>query len=246
VSNPEIEDYARVVMIGALRANGWPEGYQRRADYIEHIRTHVLPSLLNYDPRLSELTLNSLVEGLFEEMRAGEAFIPMKDRYAGEYLTVSPPHLKQFKDAALNSSSIQAMASSIGFERFFADVFAGFRQDPDIDRADLDQLPAPPTDDRSLTIEPSQIAAIRPPLDDLIDQVQADNGLPDFPNFRERVLGQIKAGREMLLSGCVRAQLLYWVLLRGLAELVEKYGQKAIGVAARHLIELLVDQVFKR
>jgi len=96
-----------------------------------------------------------------------------------------------------------------------------------------------------IRIEPTQISVIQAPLDELIGQVEADNGLPEFPNFRERVLGQIKAGREMLLSGCVWAQLLYWVLLRALGELVEKYGKKAIGVAAARLIELLVEQIFK-
>jgi hypothetical protein len=246
VSDPGIEDYARLILVRGLSQNGWPGGYHRRTDYIDHLRSQVLPHLLNYDPRLSQLTLDSLVEWLFEELLSANAFPHITDRYAGEYLTVSPPHVKQFKDSFVGSSPINDTAANIGFDRFFSDVFAAFRQDPDIDRSELVELPPPPADDRDLQINPTQITVIRAPLDELISQVEADNGLPEFPNFRERVLGQIKAGREMLLSGCVRSQLLYWVLLKALGDLVDKYGQKAIGVAAARLIELLVEQLFKR
>jgi hypothetical protein len=233
------------VLIKALSPNGWPEGFRRRSDFIDHIRDHVLPSLLNYDPRLSELTLDSLAERLFDEVRDSGGIALASDRFAGEYFTAVPPHIAEFRKGQLSSNPIHALASNIGVDRFFSDVFAGYRQDPDIDRSELDPLPPPPLDNRTITIEPAQTKKIDAPLTELIQQVEADNGLPDVPGFRERMLGQLKAGREMLLSGCIRAQLFYWVLLKALGELVEKYGQKAIGVAAARLIELLVEQLFK-
>lgn len=246
MSDPEIEDYARVVLLSALSHAGWPEGHHRRSDFLEHMSSALLPSLEKFDPRLSSLTTGSLIEGILQELIGSEALVASKDRFAGEYLTVNPVSIRDYRIARLSSDPIHGMAQAIGFDRFFSDVFAGYRQFPDGDAALPEMLPAPPSDNRLITLQPAQIAKVKAPLDELIAQVEADNGIPEIPGFRERMLGQIKAGREMLLSGCIRAQLFYWVMLKALGELVERYGKKAIGVAASKLIELLLEEVLKR
>lgn len=101
-----------------------------------------------------------------------------------------------------------------------------------------------PASDRVVTISHNQQANIDPPLANLIDDVRSDNEeLPD--GVKERLLGQLRAGQELVRSGSVRAYLLYHTLIRGLMELVARYRGRAIAVAAERLIELLVEHILQ-
>ena len=246
MSGLEIEDYARVVLVTALKDKAWPEGFQRKSDMLEHLHASTFPELEKYDPRLSDLTIASLMEGLLQDLEAHSGITKKSDRFAGDYYIASLPHIQQFKTSFQQQSELNTTAMEIGFERFFSDAFAGFRQDPEGDRVDSSVVPAPPTDNRVITVSKAQLAQIEQPLVSVIDAVRSDNEIASHPAFRVRVLGQLKAGHELLLSGVVKAQLLYWVLLRALGELVEKYGKKAIGVAAGKLIELIVEELMKK
>lgn len=152
-------------------------------------------------------------------------------------------------DKEVNSDFFRALA---GKERLLSRVF-----DNSQFWADLNNQSAPkddgfvisshdvviPASDRIVTISHNQYQSIEPEATKLIEQVEADNGLPDEPGFRERVLGHIRAGRELLRVGMFDAQLFYMSMIVGLKMLVEKYGDHALGALASKLLDVIVASI---
>jgi len=130
------------------------------------------------------------------------------------------------------------VASEIGGS-FYPDVFAGFRGLNPHHHIGLSDgiLPA---SDRVVTLKHNQISELEEPIESLIIQLDADNGIPDEPGRKELLIGQIKAGRELLRAGTFKAYLLYATIIRALAELIEKYKDTAIAMVAASLVDLLV------
>ena len=100
-----------------------------------------------------------------------------------------------------------------------------------------------PASDRIVTLSHNQYQAIEPETTKLIEQIENGNGVPDEPGFRERVLGHIRAGRELLRVGTFDAQLFYMSMIVGLKMLVEKYGDHALGALASKLLDVIVASI---
>lgn len=114
-----------------------------------------------------------------------------------------------------------------------------------LDRADRLTAIAAPASDRIVTLQHNQILETDNSITELVDALEDDNGNPDDPGLRERLLGQIKAGRELIRAGEFRAYLLYEVLVRALGELIEKYGNPTIKALANALLGAIVSQFFQ-
>lgn len=100
-----------------------------------------------------------------------------------------------------------------------------------------------PASDRLVSVSHNQYSAIDPPLAELVEAVERDNGLPDEPGFRERVIGHIRAGREFLRAGIFEARLFYMTMIVGLRMLCDKYKDHVIGAMASKLLDLILDQL---
>ncbi len=98
-----------------------------------------------------------------------------------------------------------------------------------------------PASDRVVSLSHNQIAEAEVPVSELISALEQDNGAPDQIGLRERLLGQIKAGRELIRSGEYRAYLLYEVLVRALGELIQRYGNPTIVALANALLGAVVS-----
>lgn len=105
--------------------------------------------------------------------------------------------------------------------------------------------PTVPASDRIVTLNHNQQSQLDDTASGLISLVEKENGFEGDPIKRALILGQLKAGRELIRAQTFRAYLLYDTVLRALGYLIDKYGGAAIGVAAAKLLELLVEQVFK-
>lgn len=105
-----------------------------------------------------------------------------------------------------------------------------------------DQVPA---SDRIVTLSDNQVSEYRDSIEVIADALEKDNGSPDHPGLRERLLGQIKAGRELILAGQFKAYLLYEVLVKALNELIEKYGNETIKSLANALLGAIVAQLLE-
>ena len=107
-----------------------------------------------------------------------------------------------------------------------------------------DDLGGPiPAADRIVTLSHNQYAAISPVVDEVVDVVERDNGDPDSPGLRQIILGQIKAGRELLRAGVFNAHIFYLTMISGLQILVDRYGESALGEVAKKLLDVIAEHM---
>ncbi|HOA49619.1 MAG TPA: hypothetical protein PKJ55_09270 [Novosphingobium sp.] len=102
-----------------------------------------------------------------------------------------------------------------------------------------------PASNRVVKLDHNQVAQFDVQVSELIDHLEVENGDPDNPGLRERLLGQIKAGRELIRAGEFKAYLLYEVLVRALGELIEKYGNPTIKALADALLGAVVSRILE-
>ena len=105
---------------------------------------------------------------------------------------------------------------------------------------------AVPASDRIVTLDHNQQTVLETASTELIDAVERENSLDGDSGLRQRVLGQIKAGRELIRAQTLSAYLLYQTLVAALGGLIERYKGHAIGIAAAKLLELLIEHIFKQ
>jgi hypothetical protein len=104
---------------------------------------------------------------------------------------------------------------------------------------------AAPASDRIVALNHNQVSEADRSVSELVDQLENDNGDPDQPGLRERLLGQIKAGRELIRAGEFRAYLLYETLVRALYEIVNRYRNPTIVALANALLGAVVSQLLQ-
>lgn len=240
---PEIADYVRALfwrdMTSTLKL---PDGFDRRETYVNAIKL-ALEKTLNTVDASDAVDTQELAEILFEELVSNEAFETKTDRFAGPYFRPDPAAIGTHRVEELRASSVHALASEIG-GRFYVDVFEAFRgENPlsDVDRAGV----IIPASDRIVTLGHNQVAELEEPIEELVEALERDNGVPDQPGVRERLLGQVKAGRELIRAGTFKAYVLYVTLFRALGELIERYKGTAVAMAAASLVDLLIKKIFE-
>ena len=102
-----------------------------------------------------------------------------------------------------------------------------------------------PASDRTVTLAHNQQILLEDASSELIDLVEKENAVDGDSGLRQRIVGELKAGRELIRAQSVRAFLLYTTLVSALGALIEKYGGTAIGLTAKKLLDLLIEHVFK-
>ena len=101
-----------------------------------------------------------------------------------------------------------------------------------------------PASDRIVTLQHNQQGEIDGQFNEVIDAVEQLNGIEGEGNVRQQVLGELRAGRELIRAQTFRAYLLYNTVISSLGSLIEKYKDHAIGAAATRLVELLIEHIF--
>jgi hypothetical protein len=114
--------------------------------------------------------------------------------------------------------------------------------DPEsMERADNVPVPAA---DRVVTLNHNQHDLLDAASTDLIDTVARENAVDGDASLRDLILGQLKAGRELIRARVLNTHLLYTSLVSALGMLIEKYKGQALGHAARKLLDLLLEHIF--
>lgn len=124
---------------------------------------------------------------------------------------------------------------------YWKDLDSEIESPPDGDSSDSlipDNLA--PTSDGLVSLSHNQFKEIDEPTGQLLEQLEQDNGIPDHPGLKERLVGQIRAGREILRAGEFQLVLFKDTMLAGLRELSQRYGDYAIGAAASALLTLIL------
>ncbi|MGC4251317.1 MAG: hypothetical protein QM605_07585 [Sphingobium sp.] len=102
-----------------------------------------------------------------------------------------------------------------------------------------------PASDRIVSLTHNQVNSLEEPIREIVDLLGKENAIPDDPGGRERLLGQIKAGRELLRSGTFRGYLFYVTIIGALNELIRRYQGHVIAMVAASLVDLLVKTVLQ-
>jgi hypothetical protein len=102
-----------------------------------------------------------------------------------------------------------------------------------------------PASDRVVEITDNQERSINEAVKEVEDLLSKENSVGGDAGLRQRFLGQLSAGRELIRSQSVRAYLVYETLARMLLTLIEKYKGLALGEAAKKLLHLLIENIFR-
>ena len=234
----EIDDYVQALYWRDLfQPADFPDAFVRKDELVSIFRVGLMRGLSAYQAQ-DATDLEYLSESIFGQVVDIGAMERKTDPFAGVYFRPTRPALLAFRTAFLNDNFIHRAATDIG-PAFYGDVFAGFKGQNPLADSDLQAIIIPASD-RLVTLGHNQAREFEEPLNDLVDQLERDNGIPELPGTRERLLGQVKAGRELLRAGTFKAYLLYATLIRALGELIERYAGTAIAMVAASLIDLLV------
>jgi len=190
---------------------------------------------MNIRPGILAEVLHDLVsKGVFEEIR---------DDRAGSFFRLSRDELlNRYNDETSDPSSLTSKYKLIGQQFLASALQLSVQTDEGGDELETKSFDIPAAG-RLVEISHNQSSAIDNPTLEIINALEADNGLPEEPGFRERILGQIKAGRELIRAGIFDAQLFYLSMIVGLKMLIEKYKEHAIGAAASKLIDIIYENI---
>jgi hypothetical protein len=100
-----------------------------------------------------------------------------------------------------------------------------------------------PASDRFVTLGHNQQAELERASTEVIDALEKENSVDGDPSARAWMLGQLRAGRELIRAQVVNVWLLEQTVLRVLGTLIEKFKGHAISAAAQTLMELLIKHL---
>lgn len=99
---------------------------------------------------------------------------------------------------------------------------------------------AVPASDRIVSLSHNEVAEFEAQATEVIDQVEALNGIDGEPGLRELVVGQLKAGRELLRAGSFKLFVMQATLIEALLFLAKRYERETIGGLAGALAVALL------
>ena len=235
----EINDYARTYFL--IKANGQlslPKSYRRKDEIFEII-------LEFYNAYLGEFEVQNLLdckflsELIFQEMLDNGVISKIEVDFSGEYYKFVAENYPSFSNQVLSQDPLYQLSKEIG-QRFFPELFAAYRSIPDSEtKAELIGLGIPASD-RVVSLTHNQVSELELATTEIIEAVEDQNKIGDSKGVRELVLGQLKAGRELVRAGCVRAYLVHITLIETLSFLAKRYEKETIGALATALIDALL------
>ncbi|WP_176595548.1 MULTISPECIES: hypothetical protein [Sphingobium] len=239
-----IEDYALVYFLSQAEQLGFAGGYIR----VDEFRRSLEESFSNYfrDSDYDKVvSVRDMSASLFDSMLSASMIDTVSDEYAGDYFCLRAPKYSKFRADFLSSSSIYAMASKVG-DRFYKDVLDNYIHNYLADEGAVqvglsDEIA--PASDRVVTFSDNQISELDQKATEVINAVSDQNQIADEPGLREIVLGQLKAGRELVRAGSFKLYVLEITLIETLRFLVKRYEREAIGGLAAALITALIKHI---
>jgi hypothetical protein len=95
-----------------------------------------------------------------------------------------------------------------------------------------------PASDRIVLLNDNQKAKLVEKAEEIITELetQTNRAIDGDPNLFDRIIGQLKASKELFFSGCVRVQIIHLALIETLQLLAARYVDTIIGGLATELI----------
>lgn len=201
-----------------------------------------------YEREISDQQIDFLVKRL-----AKLGFIKVyRDEYAGNFYTATygislgtragmvpdKPEFAIFKKAINEGRPLLWRV----FEnpKFWEDLDAEIDNLADVETSsDLDVVSDIPASDRVVTLTHNQQVELESKTQKIIEVVEKQNQIDGDISLRSKIIGQLKAGLELIRASVFDAQIMYLTLVETLKFLVARYDQNVIGsLAGALLIEL--------
>ncbi len=243
-----IASFLRTKEFNAQVGDAWipEEAYESLAN------AAVLSAFKSYGFEINPASFRVDFDKIFEAFVASGAVVYDGDDFAGNWFKLEVNTKNAVIDQIIANNSGSARAQRLGpqaLERALRAIVADIDGptpnagvDPSIE-IDAVSIPA---SDRIVRLDHNQSSEFDVDISNLVDQLEGqDNGDPDHPGLRERLLGQLKAGRELIRAGEFRAYLLYEVLVRALGELIDKYGNPTIKAMANALLGAVISKILE-
>lgn len=259
-------DYVRFVFLDFLLndefdqafANGWIEEHVAQEIFDQSLERSIHEMGYSIDNSLPELrdeaikrfvVSNSIqVEGDDYTGVYYKLNVSTKDKYIKEFIANDPvsSRLSKLGRTALDRA-LHKVSSELGWSKILevndeSNSEYSALEFHDIHRRDF-QVPA---SDRVVTISHNQQQEIIVAVNDVEEALKKENSIEGDSAVRERFIAQISAGRELIRASSVRAYLVYETLVRLLGALIQKYKDKALGVTAAKLLDLLLEHIFEK
>lgn len=109
-----------------------------------------------------------------------------------------------------------------------------------LEASDLIGPETAPASDRVVTLTDNQSKDLESKASSLIDEFEKENSVDGDLGVRAKILGQLKAGRELLIAGIFSTQALFFTLITTLSLLAKRYEKETIGALASVLLAELV------
>jgi hypothetical protein len=243
-----IDDYVIIAFCRTnLKSDDINESFRTKFEVENNVRDLISRALNSYPPA-AVYDPSSLASHLVDIFVRDGVVETEADPIAGEYFRIKFSILMVWKKTTLETSEIGRRAALIG-PRFLRDVFSSyfggkFEEIPSLSDDSSPEATRIPASDRVVTLSHNQLNDLEAASSEIIDAVSAENAIDGDSSLRQRVVGQLKAGRELIRAQTLNAYLLYSTLMTILGGLIQKYRDQAIGVAAKRLVELLIEHVF--
>lgn len=235
----ELDPYIKALVVHKYEVLPVSQSYCRRDEIISELSSVANDMVSAYNGNgLSDI--NHFCEKFLDELVESDVFILDSPRFAGTYYKFNPRVWSGFRNSFAASDGISLTASRIG-ARFYSDVFVGFRGEQDED-APLPQLGIAPASSRIVSFDDNQIREFDEQASTLIDRVEEQNQLGSA-GLRELIVGQLKAGRELIRAGSARLYLIELTLLESLKFLAQRYERETIGALAAVLLTALAKHL---
>ncbi|MBV8972172.1 MAG: hypothetical protein JO290_07760 [Sphingomonadaceae bacterium] len=193
---------------------------------------------------------NQLLVGLYRAWQDGRDLVPFGRVVADQGLEFERGWLVRAHDSLTSKGYVQGPANRRNEEMTIGRLTADgmlFVEDNLLDESVVvedDQSNLVPAADRVVSLSHNQSAEIEIPLEEVIRELDTNNGLSEDPTFRQRVLGQLRAGRELIRAGEFKLALFHLTVITALNELIVRYRDGIIAGLATNLLQYLITNGF--
>ena len=250
------QNYVDLVFLRALSSKAFDERFG--SEWLAEVDTKILfrqvirEALAGFGYSVGE-TYDGLADQNLAWLLESNAFLREGDSYTGIFYkvrtSVKNATIGQYLEAdeaarrieALGSAALERALGMIARENDWVDI----KSDDDLAKMVHTGVMQAPASDRIVTFDHNQSSQLEAATTAVIDALSIENSIDGDVDLKDLYLGQLRASRELIRAGSVRMYLLYEAAVRALVVLIDRYKGQAIGEAAKYLLRLLLDQVFK-
>ena len=213
---------------------------------ISHHQVDIDQSYLGYEETFSQIDFRiqgniprSAVDFVLGEFVRQGILLTIGDEAAGTFYKFDiGTAVRVLQSEREKSDSLFYKYGMIG-PRFLTAALAGLQEEeakPERVSLDAGNVPA---SDRIVSLNHNEISELDERTSEIIDAVEDLNSIDGHVGLRELLIGQLKAGRELIRAGSIKFYVLQVTLIESLKFLATRYEKEAIGALAAALLTAL-------